>query len=251
MRPDKNFNVGLSNGLLEKKHYLAMRGDALWFYSFLLDKQTRRLDKDGLGKVAGGAPISDGDVAGSLGCSEKTVSRWRRKLTRGGYITVRRTSFGYVYSITKPKKWGEDDRTETADHCSDTNRALIGQKWVADRTDLSETKKRCQEMSVVAATAVPENQMEAELNAAWDHYLEAFKKEEIISPSARRIGIAILTRLREWRPTISSEQCVDAMTSAIDRARRIVTGQPKKEYFTNWFGIFGKFETFFSLWEES
>jgi hypothetical protein len=251
MRPKENFNVGLRNGLLDRKHYQAMRGDALWLYSFLVDRQTRRLDKNGLGKVAGGAPISDGDVAGSFGCSEKTVSRWRRKLARGGYIAVRRTSFGYVYAITKPKKWGEDDRTETADHCSDTNDPMIGQKRVADRTDVSETKKRCQEMSVVAATAVPEKQVVDEVNAAWDYYRNVFQNgEEIISPSARRMGIAILAGLREKYPTISSEQCADAMTAAIDAARHIAKAQPKKQYFSRWFGIFGNFETFHSLWEE-
>ncbi len=249
MRPERNFNVGLSNGLLEKKHYLAMRGDALWFYSFLLDKQTRRLDKNGLGKVAGGAPISDGDVAAALGCSEKTVSRWRRKLARGGYIAARRTSFGYVYSITKPKKWAGPDRTETADHCL-RDGLMIGQNCPADRTDVSETKKRCQREAVVAATTIPENRMEAELSAAWDHYLDVFKKDEIISLPARQAGIAILTRLREKYPTISSEQCVGAMTAAIDRAHQIVTTQPKKEYFTRWFTIFGKFDMFCNLWEE-
>ena len=107
------------------------------------------------------------------------------------------------------------------------------------------------ETVVAAATTVSENQMEAELNAAWEHYLNVFEKEEIISPSAKRIGIATLAGLREKYPSITSEQCVGAMTAAIDAARRIVKAQPKKEFFTRWYGIFGKFETFHSLWEEA
>lgn len=101
-------------------------------------------------------------------------------------------------------------------------------------------------------TAVSQNQMEGELTEVWDYYLNKFQKdEEIISPSARRVGIAILAGLREKYPTIPSELCVDAMTSAIDRARSIVKAQPKKQYFSGWFGIFGNFETFHSLWEEA
>jgi hypothetical protein len=144
-RPAGSHNVGLRNGLLQPKHYLAMRGDALWLYSFLLDRQTRRLDKHGLGKVAGGAPVSDGNVAESLGCSEKTVSRWRRKLLRGSYITAKRTPYGYVYAIAKPKKWDKADRTETADHShgrSDTNSVSIDRTETADHSPHKSERNR-------------------------------------------------------------------------------------------------------------
>lgn len=62
--------------------------------------------------------------------------------------------------------------------------------------------------------------------------------------------MAILAGLREKYPNIESEQCVEAMMAAIDTARRITKVNPKKEYFSRWFGIFGRFETFHSLWEE-
>ena len=102
----KTFNVPVSNGLLEPKHYRAM-GDAIWLYLHLLDKQTRGVDKDGNGKVSGGMPIRDSVIAGALGSSRRTVIRWRGVLKRGDYITALRTPFGHVYAITKPKKWKE------------------------------------------------------------------------------------------------------------------------------------------------
>jgi hypothetical protein len=114
----KTFDVPVSNGLLEPKHYHAM-GDAIWLYLYLLDRQTRGVDKDGHGKVSGGMPIRDSVVTGSLGSSRRTVIRWREVLERGDYITARRTSFGHVYAITKPKKWKKataSDVTQPAHH---------------------------------------------------------------------------------------------------------------------------------------
>lgn len=251
MRPEGNFSVGLLRAILEPKHYHAM-SDALWLYTFLLDKQTRGLEKNGFGQVAGGVPIRDSDIADTIGSSERTVSRWRGRLKSHGYITARRTPYGYVYAITKPKKWVKEvatDQTQPAT-LSDGNNWRDRTQTVGRYAGCVRNKEEKQRETVVAATAVPENQMEAELNAVWKYYLEVFEKEEIISPSARRIGIAILTRLREKYPTIASEQCVDAMSSGIDSARRIVKAQPNKKYFARWFGIFGKFETFHSLWEE-
>ncbi len=255
MRPKRDFNVGLRNGLLAPKHYLSMRGDALWLYMFLLDRQTRGIDKHGLGKVAGGAPISDGDVAGAFGCSEKTVSRWRRKLQRGGYITTRRTSFGYVYSISKPKKWPGGDRTETAYHGSCANGGVIGQNRPADRTDMasdrtevSETKKRIKRYQVEAVSpattsAVSETQMEGEFLKVWDHYLKTFDKEETAHLPAKKIGIATLRELHRLGQPDPATQ----MECAIDVAHHLVKTQPKKAFFADWFKIFGKWNTFVSL----
>jgi hypothetical protein len=258
MRPKQNFNIGLRNGLLDRKHYQAMRGDALWLYSFLLDLQTRRVDKDRLGKVAGGVPISDADIAGTFGCSGKTISRWREKLVRAGYIAARRTSYGYVYGIHRPKKWAPTltDRTDVSDHPSLTDRT----ETPTDRTDVStrsdSSVRNKEEVSRETSSsssdaAISANQMEGELNTAWEHYLNVFDEDETISPSAKQMGIVVLTKLREKHPAISSQQCVDAMTSAIDRAHKLVKTKPEKAFSAKWHAIFSKFETFYSLWEEA
>lgn len=112
-------------------------------------------------------------------------------------------------------------------------------------------KSKGKAVVVEPAAALSENQMADELNTVWDHYLEAFGKDEDFTPSAKRIGLATLTKLREKYPTISTEDRVGAMTQAIDAARKIVNVQPKKAFFKKWFGIFGNFETFHSLWEEA
>jgi hypothetical protein len=256
VRPTGNFNVGLTNALLEPKHYRAM-GDALWLYTYLLDRQTRRLDRDGLGQVAGGLPIRDSDISGTIGSSRRTVIRWRGILLGHDYITARRTPYGHVYAIAKPKKWAPKNGPDVTQPVH-----LSTRRDVQDPpTDVTQPVKRCdttctnkeevsRDVSSSSSAAAFQKQMEVELSAAWDYYLDVFKKEETISPSATRIGMAILTELRKRFPTISSEQCARAMESAIDSAHRIWHAQPKKEYFSRWFGIFGKFETFYSLWDE-
>ena len=250
MRPSKNFPIGLSNAVLEPKHYLAMRGDALWFYSYLLDRQGKHLDKNGLGKVAAGAPILDEDVAGTLGCCDKTVARWRGKLVLGGYITTRRTPYGYVYAITKPKKWKEKT-PERSDSSVLSLPGEIGHICPPDRTHLSETKKRYSVVTVeavekTATTAVSQDQMESELLKVWGYYLEAFDKEETFSPSAKRTGAAILSRLHK----LGQPEPVSQLTAAIYVAHHLVKTQPKKAFFANWFAIFGKWNTFASLREQ-
>ena len=258
MRPEKTFNVGLYNAILEPKHYRAM-GDSLWLYTYLLDRQGRRLDKDGLGKVAGGVPIRDSDVGDSLGSSRRTVIRWREVLLRHGYIAARRTPYGYVYAIAKPKKWSGKPNSSKTD---------VTQTVHLSSTDVTQTDKRCdipctnkeeeqrvtvvveREASKETATTVSKNQMEGELLAAWNSYLEAFDKEEILSPSRKRTGLETLRKLRERFPEITSEQCVGGMTSAINRVHHLVKTQPKKAYLADWFKIFGNFGKFLEYWTE-
>jgi ribosomal protein S25 len=136
-------------------------------------------------------------------------------------------------------------------NCRETASLETGNSIPTDARDSSKTEKQQQTESESAAAAVSQEQMETELMEVWNYYLDAFKREEIISPSARRTGIAILTGLRERYPKVTSEICVAGMKSAIDRALRITKTRPKKEYFSSWFTIFSKFETFFSLWEEA
>jgi hypothetical protein len=258
-RSETNYEVGIRNGLLEPKHYRAI-GDAVWLYMYLVDKQGKQVDKNGLGKVAGGMPLRDEDIAGTFGCERKTVRRWRKILICGGYIMAKRAPHGYVYAVTKPKKWkvpAKSDGTQTAHHSP----LVMGQERPSDGTQMAQRwditgtcNKSCiaTEAAVVpkAATAVSESQMESEFLKVWEYYLEAFDKEDIASPSAKRTGTGVLRKLRERYADISSEQCVDGMTSAIDRAKHLVKTQPKKAYMASWFSIFGNFEKFIEYWDE-
>ena len=133
MRPAKTFNVPVSNGLLE--HCPRMR-DSVWLFIYLLDKQTRGVDKNGHGKVSGGMPIRDSDIAGTLKLSVRTISRMRSRLRRRDYITARRTPFGYVYAIPKPKKWQQKEAEG-----SDKNVQSVPKSDVTQPTDHSESDR--------------------------------------------------------------------------------------------------------------
>jgi hypothetical protein len=257
VRPKQNFDVGLSNALLEAKHYHAM-GEALWLYIYLLDRQTRRLDKDGLGQVAGGVPIRDSDISGTIGSSRRTVIRWRGILLGHGYITARRTPYGYSYAIAKPKKWAqktETDVTRTA-HLSTDGDVRVTPRDVTrsvERCDIPCTNKEeiqretSSSSSETTTAVVSKKQMEDELQIVWNYYLSAFDKQEILFPSSKRMGMAVLSR---FRPGADRADCVGAMASAIDMAHYLVKHSPKKAYFSRWESIFGKFDTFRSLFEQ-
>lgn len=92
--------------------------------------------------------------------------------------------------------------------------------------------------------AVSQEQMEREFLKVWNYYLEAFDKQEILSPSAKKKGLAILTELHKHGAAAEN------MAFAIDMARHIVKRNPKKAYLANWFTIFGKWDTFVSLQQQ-
>ncbi len=250
MRPEKTFNVPVSNGLLDPRHYKAI-GDAVWLFICLIDKQTRGVDKNGHGEVSGGSPIRDSVIASALGCSRRTVIRWRGTLAHGGYITARRTPYGYVYCIKKPKKWrsniAKTDVTPTA-HLSEGNNStdvqVAAERCAGTCTNKEEVTRDYKSSSSAAADS--QIQMEKELKAVWNYYLDAFDKEETLSPSLKRIGLAILSKLN---PDPDASR-VAGMAAVIDMAHYIVKHDPSKAYFAEWPKIFGKFTTFKSLYEQ-
>jgi hypothetical protein len=252
MRPDKPFNVGLSNAILEPKHYRAMK-DALWLYTYLLDRQTRGIDKDGLGQVAGGAPIRDSDIGSTIGSSVRTISRWRQRLRKHTYIKARRTPFGYCYAITKPKKWTKRPETDVTQpvHLSkggDLQDAPRDMQVEVAGSDTTCTNKEevlgvNSSSSSSASAVVSQNQMERELLVVWDYYNQAFDKQEILSPFKKKMGMDILSRLNPNMDHVLS------MTAVIDMAHHLVK-RKKKDYFAKWTSIFGKYDTFESLYED-
>jgi hypothetical protein len=120
------FDVPIKNSLLEPKHYRAM-GDALWLFVWCVDHVTKEVsnEKSGerIGRVLGTMPQCDENIAGALGCSARTVRRWRHKLVRGGYLGCRRTPNGHTLWVRKSKKWANrtaegqmSDRPQLATH---------------------------------------------------------------------------------------------------------------------------------------
>jgi hypothetical protein len=122
-----------------------------------------------------------------------------------------------------------------------------------DARDSSTDKEAVADSSESASAAVSQEQMEKEFQLVWNYYLEAFDKQEILSPTAREKGMAVLSELH--RLGHSCDVCVTTMQCAIDVAHHLVTTQQKKKaFFSNWFAIFGKWNTFVSLrqqWTEN
>src|ERR1039457_2404145 len=173
---------------------------------------------------------------------------------------VRRLEVKGIISPTTSKKGGRKNSTHyqfnlgnsiPMDALSDAGNSIPGDlssTETASRETLNSIpgdarSKEVDKEAVSTATADFEKQMEKEISAVWTYYLEAFDKDEVLSPSARRMGLAILSDLHKHnRPNPVSE-----MSCAVDMARHLVKKQPKKAYFENWFAIFGKWDTFVSL----
>jgi hypothetical protein len=110
-RPAKQtrvFDIPIKNSLLEPKHYRAI-GESIWFFLWCVDRITREVVDEAkggrVGLVLGSMPHHDADIARSLGCSTKTLRRWRKRLVDHGYLGCLRTPNGYVLWVNKSKKW--------------------------------------------------------------------------------------------------------------------------------------------------
>jgi hypothetical protein len=128
-----NRNIGVRNGLVDRKHYEEM-GDAIWLYLWLVDHQT-----NSRGAVLGGKGLTYKEMMPEFGA--RTVRRWMRRLSAAGYIEVKYTDYKrLVLSIAKAKKFpqqqlpletaksGRYDRPEVADIAARSGR-MCGQKW--------------------------------------------------------------------------------------------------------------------------
>jgi len=118
-----NFTLPVSNGLLRPEHVKRM-GDAVWLELLLEDMVTGGEGDDGI--VWKGQPVCDRELAARLGVSEKTIARYRIALLPC-YITAKRKSCGYAYTVLRSKKWMAirqsrsdksvlSDQTKVSDH---------------------------------------------------------------------------------------------------------------------------------------
>jgi len=91
-------------GIFDPKHYTQI-GPALWLYTFLLMRET-------YGHVKQRFVISDAELAGTIGCGERVIRDWRKRLVDYAYIEATRHSHGYSYAIRKSKKFTPSDADE-------------------------------------------------------------------------------------------------------------------------------------------
>jgi hypothetical protein len=90
--------ICLWNGLLEDKHRRRI-GPAIWLYLELLDKITRE-DSQGIGWVLGGKPVKAEEFKGKQWTNREHLKRLRKF----GYISTRRTPYGFVIGVTNSLK---------------------------------------------------------------------------------------------------------------------------------------------------
>ncbi|MGH9711005.1 MAG: hypothetical protein ACRD37_10720 [Candidatus Acidiferrales bacterium] len=103
--PRKTFRIPVSTGIFE--HYPRI-GEAIWLLLFYVDRTTEEIPApDGrlIGRVLGGCPMRDAEVAAAFKCSIRTVNRWRRHLIKHGYVHSLRTPYGCVIEVVNSQKW--------------------------------------------------------------------------------------------------------------------------------------------------
>ena len=105
MSEKQTYRIPISNGILEHCRKI---GESIWYFLWCVYKTTKEItDENGnrVGKILGGKPVCDQDVADVLNVSKWTIRRWRENLTELGYIKTTRTPNGHTILVAKSKKW--------------------------------------------------------------------------------------------------------------------------------------------------
>lgn len=100
----KQLNSGIRGGLWEEQHLQGM-GPAVWLFGWLVHRQTR--ERDGVGLVLAGSPLTYRVISQDTGIAERTLKRWMARLGRAGYVQVTHTAHKrMIIRISKAKKFG-------------------------------------------------------------------------------------------------------------------------------------------------
>jgi len=92
------------NGIFD--HYDRI-GIALWTFEWLIDRIPKNGEQNGIGKVLGGKPIKIGEIVETMKGSTYTgVRRQLGTLEEHGYISRRRTPYGFAIEVRNSRKWG-------------------------------------------------------------------------------------------------------------------------------------------------
>jgi hypothetical protein len=98
----ENFWIGARGGLMEEKHYLCMR-DSVWFFLFLLLKQTG-VNEAGEGIVNHGHPMTRAFIEDETGFHQRRIEDWISRLRRTRYIrTESRNKDGLIFFVLEAK----------------------------------------------------------------------------------------------------------------------------------------------------
>jgi len=98
----KKFIIPISNGILEKKHYRQIK-NALWIFIWCIDKATK-IDKEGIGWVYGGIPITTTKIEKELGINRQIIIRDLVRLKKFKYLRIIRAPYGLKIGVYKIQK---------------------------------------------------------------------------------------------------------------------------------------------------
>ncbi len=141
----RNYWFPVSNGIFEHRERIK---DALWLFLWYIDRTTKE-DEGGdggkVGRVLGGKPILDSEVARDLQCTKRTVCTWRNRLHRCGYIKATRAPYGYTVRVLKSKKWFRENSASRRTGSGKNSASLsheVGEILPTDLPFASQTGKR-------------------------------------------------------------------------------------------------------------
>ena len=83
-------------------------GDAIWLWLWSIERTTVEYCAAGggrLGIVLRGKPVRDSDIAAEIHASERTVRRWRERLSDLGFILEHRTAYGHRIAVLNSYKF--------------------------------------------------------------------------------------------------------------------------------------------------
>lgn len=150
----KGFGIEIKNNLLDSKHVEAM-GISVWLYMWMIDKMTS-IGEDGVGLVLGGKPIKFNEVGEELGIGERTYTRWVKDLSEGGYLNVKRTPYGLIFSVNKAfKHFGRrTDKNGVSEEKEISHNRRISQPEMADLSDKSGGSNKTVSVDTTVNTSV-------------------------------------------------------------------------------------------------
>jgi hypothetical protein len=213
------------NGIFD--HYDRI-GIALWTFQWLIDRIPHDAEQNGIGKVLSGRPIKIGEIVGTMkGSTYKGVRRQLDTLEEQGYISRRRTPYGFVIEVRNSRKWGIWKSKETGQKGQSLS-VETGQKRQSDgeRVDKkgTQTGQKGQNKEDTAIHSSKETQQEAA--AALDPVtLWRVLGGDLPMGSTRFQKIA-----EHYFATRNDEPLSEAMERTIQRANKTDVGVPPKFY---------------------
>ncbi len=99
----KHLSCGVRIALFEKEHREKMH-EAVYLFCWLIGRQT--VQKNGIGLVLRGRPLTYAEIAGDMHESPNTVRKWLDRLRKHGYVKVKYGAYMKMrIYVMKAKKW--------------------------------------------------------------------------------------------------------------------------------------------------